>query len=101
MNYSGYLNTKIDKTFHVATEIGEEDADDDINTNAASYLETVDSYRLVRRNRKQGQRQNGGGRTNREFCRCKRGPVGYPGAAGKSKKFSPKFITLLILTFFQ
>ena len=72
------------KTFHIATDIGEEDADEDINTNAASYLESVDSYRLVRRNRKQGQRQNGGGRTNREFCRCKRGPVGYPGAAGKS-----------------
>ena len=84
------------KTFHIATDIGEEDADEDINTNAASYLESVDSYRLVRRNRKQGQRQNGGGRTNREFCRCKRGPVGYPGAAGKSSIFSSKFDTHLI-----
>merc|ERR1719189_2128063 len=47
-------------------------------------MDSVDSYRLVRRNRKQNSRQNGGngGRSGREFCRCKRGPVGYPGAPG-------------------
>ena len=65
------LNTYIDE---------EEDLQND---NAAAH--SVDSYRLVRRNRKQGSRQNGGGggRAGRDFCRCKRGPVGYPGASGE------------------
>ena len=54
---------------------------EEVEENAASY--SVDSYRLVRRKRKQGSKQNGGGgRSGREFCRCKRGPVGYPGAPG-------------------
>ena len=59
---------------------------DDDEVLAASYMDSVDSYRLVRRNRKQNSRQNGGGggRSGREFCRCKRGPVGYPGAPGMS-----------------
>ena len=64
------------------------DIDDDDEVLPASYMDSVDSYRLVRRNRKQNSRQNGGGggRSGREFCRCKRGPVGYPGAPGKSKQ---------------
>ena len=66
---------------NINTEVDEEE--DLQNDNAAAH--SVDSYRLLRRNRKQGSRQNsgGGGRSGREFCRCKRGPVGYPGAPGK------------------
>ena len=67
--------------FNLNAEVDEEE--DLQNDNAAAH--SVDSYRLVRRNRKQGSRQNGGGggRSSREFCRCKRGPVGYPGTSGK------------------
>ena len=59
---------------------------EEVEENAASY--SVDSYRLVRRKRKQGSKQNGGGgRSGREFCRCKRGPVGYPGAPGNFRYY--------------
>ena len=55
--------------------------EEEVEEHAASY--SVDSYRLVRRKRKQVSKQNGGGgRSGREFCRCKRGPVGYPGSPG-------------------
>ena len=59
--------------------------EEEVEEHAASY--SVDSYRLVRRKRKQGSKQNGGGgRSGREFCRCKRGPVGYPGSPGTLKR---------------
>ena len=59
--------------------------EEEVEEHAASY--SVDSYRLVRRKRKQGTKQNGGGgRSGREFCRCKRGPVGYPGSPGTLKR---------------